>query len=444
MEKILIISYRFPPADETGTQRTWALARYLQNSGYYPIFVTRNWDIPLKSIEDRYTPVGDRTIYQVREGYKAHILPNRDILQFKINRIFKNRFTIIRKVFNLVDNLLCNLNCFKLNEYNAFLKEAKRVAKNHPEIKKAIVIADPFYLFYIGYYLNKKFGIEWIADYRDDWSTRKFIDTYNFKPTIFHRTIYLLERYSERRWVGSAKYITSISDEYTNRISKFVNVKGITIYNGFFEDDYQEIWSSSVNFSKSKEFSNKKQFNIVHSGTLYPTQKVEIFLKGVKKIIDEFKDRIDIKVKFIGIQYRQDADKRITQEMTGYEDNFICTKRMGRTELFGELKASDLALMISHGKEYKGVTSSKIFDYLGLKKEVVCCPSDGDVVEKILTETGTGYFCNSSTEVYEFLKKKLKNSLEGRESDFHVNYEKCLVYSRANQTRKVAALLDRL
>jgi hypothetical protein len=438
MERILVISYRFPPADETGTQRTWALAKYLKEFGYYPVFVTRNWSHPLKTLEDMNVPVGSHIEHEKNENYEVYILPHKNILKLRINKQFKSRFGLIRNVFNMLDYILMYLGYLGLNEFNQFKEQAAKIINGDPSIKKAIIITDPFPLFQIGYYLNKKYKTKWIADYRDDWNTREVNDTYNFKPTIFHKLAHYITSLSEKKWVSTSSYITSVSDEYTNRIARFVNVPGATIYNGYFEEIYNDfIQNTAMDLDKTSS-----EFTIVHNGTLYPTQEVDIFLNGLKRAVDYFKGSIKIQVKFIGVSYKKGAAERIEQTMKGYEENFQCTSRVSREELFTQINNAHLALMVSHGKHFKGITSSKIFDYVGLNKRVLCCPPDGDVVEKILKETGLGNFCETEDEVFHYLLKTITENMNYEQKKSERQSDAVNIYTRKNQTKKIAGLLD--
>lgn len=442
MEKILVVSYRFPPADETGTQRTWALAKYLKSMGFSPVFVTRNWNVPLKRLNDRYIPVGEEIEHKILEDYEVYILPNKNRLGLRINNRFREKYSFIRNTFNFIDQLLINHDSFILSEYRYFVKQAQKVIRSTPDIRKALVIADPFPLFYIGYLLKKRYDVNWIADYRDDWNTRTINDAYGFEPSILHKILYRFEKRSEKRWVKSAQYVTSVSEEYTRRISKLVGVKGVTVYNGFFEEDFKKYLVEQ--FPVRRDVDGRLNFTIVHNGTLYPTQPIELFANGLKSVIDEFKDRLSIQVKFIGVLYKPGAYQRIKDAFSGYESNYTCTNRIERGELYFEINQAQLALMVSHGESQKGITSSKIFDYIALKKQVLCCPSDGDVVEMILKDTNLGYFCNSEVEVYGFLKQEMTDYMDNICINRDVDYNKCLAYSRKNQTMKIADLLSRI
>jgi len=442
MERILVLSYRFPPADETGTQRTWALAKYLKEFGYYPVFVTRNWNHPLKTLEDVHVPVGTHIEHEIHENYEVYVLPHKNTFKLKVNKLFKTKFSFIRNIINMLDYILMYLGYLGLNEFNQFKKQADKIIKHDPSIKKAIIITDPFPLFQIGFYLNKKYGTSWIADYRDDWNTREVNDTFNFKPNIFHKLAHLVNTLSEKKWVATSTYVTSVSDEYTSRIARFVNVKGATIYNGYFD----EIYTNFIHQNGKRVVLNtiNPEFIIVHNGTLYPTQDVDLFLNGFKKAIEHFKDAVKLQIKFIGVSYKKGAAERIESTMQGYERNYICTSRVSRDELFTEINNAQLALMVSHGKHYKGITSSKIFDYIGLNKRVLCCPPDGDVVEKILVETGLGVFCETEEEVFSYLLKNVQEYLKYGLKQSAGNSDAVNIYTRRNQTKKIAELLDAL
>ena len=435
MEKILVISYRFPPADETGTLRTWALAKYMKDMGYYPIFVTRNWSHPLKKLDDMHVPVGEKIEHEKNENYEVFILPHKNLLKLRIHRQFKSKHTYIRQFFNLIDYILMLFGIFWLNEYNAFIKKASEIAAADPSIRKAIVITDPYPLFSVGYFLHKRFGIKWLADYRDDWNTRQVNDTYNFKPTKMHRFVQSLTRKMEQKWVKTASFVTSVSDEYTNRIARFVDVPGHTIYNGFFEEDYAPI------LAQPKQQSVNQKFTIVHNGSLYPQQAIEPFLNAFKRVVDEHKDKVDIIVKFLGVTYKPGSKERIESNMKGYEKYVTCTDRISQRELFNEIHEAQLALLISFGREFKGLATSKIFDYLALHKPVLCFPPDGDVVEKILTETRLGYLCENEADIYDFLKSSISNLTALGEVQTDANEAEIMKYSRKNQTKKIVSLI---
>ena len=52
MKKVIVLSYFFTPCNLTASQRALGWAKYLKEFGYYPIIITRNWDLPIGKPED--------------------------------------------------------------------------------------------------------------------------------------------------------------------------------------------------------------------------------------------------------------------------------------------------------------------------------------------------------------------------------------------------------
>jgi len=65
MKKILVISYFYPPCNLTASQRTESWAKYLHNSGFYPIIITRKWEKHVKSFDDCHYSTSKEVLIEV-------------------------------------------------------------------------------------------------------------------------------------------------------------------------------------------------------------------------------------------------------------------------------------------------------------------------------------------------------------------------------------------
>jgi UDP:flavonoid glycosyltransferase YjiC (YdhE family) len=92
----------------------------------------------------------------------------------------------------------------------------------------------------------------------------------------------------------------------------------------------------------------------------------------------------------------------------------------------------------------KGVTGTKTFDYLATGKPIILCPSDNDILARIITETGQGIICNTEEESYLALKKLLEAWLNGKEYQQPINQEAIDFYTRKKQTEILAKQLQSL
>jgi hypothetical protein len=86
------------------------------------------------------------------------------------------------------------------------------------------------------------------------------------------------------------------------------------------------------------------------------------------------------------------------------ESHLVMTNRISKKEVIEIQQNSDLLLMVSHSN-IKGVTSSKIFEYISLQKPIMLCPNDHDVLEEITIQSGLGVLLDSHQKVAVFLNK---------------------------------------
>ena len=86
-----------------------------------------------------------------------------------------------------------------------------------------LVTGEPFILFKYGHKISKEFGIPWIADYRDVWTTLKFQNTIQW---IINRTIF---RYFESKYISNAQLITTAAPSYRNSLKSLYPNKRIEV-----------------------------------------------------------------------------------------------------------------------------------------------------------------------------------------------------------------------
>jgi glycosyltransferase involved in cell wall biosynthesis len=313
---------------------------------------------------------------------------------------------------------------------NNIYYEAERILKSDKSIQKVIISANPFSSFFIGYKLKKKFPyIKWVADYRDDWNTSELKHSDN----ILNRFISLLESISEKKWVGSASYITTISGYYLSKILGFVSNKGAVILNGFFEEDLNNVMP----------VEKAGTWVITYNGTLYPTQNIEMFLDAFKILADRYKGVIELKINFPGLAYNRQQADRVMNAMHGYQHLLNITERVPRQKVFELQNASHAFLMVSH-TGVKGIPSSKLYEYLCFAKPVILCPNDQDIIEETLNDTGLGIICSNTNDIVVKLSELIDVYIATGKISIKANNDRIYRYSRRSQTKALADVLDQL
>lgn len=397
MKKILIISYFFPPCNLTASQRVFSWAKYFHQFGYYPIIITRRWDNEILKMDDINKPTPAEKIIEKYDTYEVHYMPYTGNLRDKLMQLQPNLFFKIARKFLSFAEQITQFFWLKTNPYNNIYFEAEKIiaAEN---IEQLIISANPYPSFYFGYLLKKKFkNLKWYADYRDDWNTKLLA-----KDSLQRKLFNWYESIFEKKWLHTAHSFFAVSDFITEKISGFIHLKGYTIGNGFYEEDYFNL----------PEVENKNEFIITYTGQLYGEQDFSIFISAFKKAVDEFKNQIQLKLNFVGIGLFETDKKYLQQLLSGYESCFEILPRTSKAECIKIEDGSDALLMVAYGN-LKGIPASKLYQYLGHKKPIIVCPTDDDIIQKTVTDCGVGWVAKNETDAFDVLKNLIHQKING-------------------------------
>lgn len=184
-------------------------------------------------------------------------------------------------------------------------------------------------------------------------------------------------------------------------------------------------------------------FTITYTGSVYASQPIEMFLDAVKKFIDGRQNICKLKIIFIGIKNETFILNRIVNHIKGYEQFFDFTVRVPKGQAIEIQARSHWLLACSYG-DFKGIPGSKLYEYVALKKPVIVFPTDQDVIEQTLTETGQGLICSTESEFLEYLNKFYHLYEAGYQQDLVFDETAILKYSREAQTNMLIQALNKL
>ena len=429
IKKVLIISYFFPPCNLTASQRAYSWGKYLKEFGYDPIIITRKWDYAINTPSDMGKSSKSMEIMkEVNEQFRVYYMPYKGSLKDRFFEKNKKGKRLIRKALSFKELYCQNLSINALPYVNMFNK-ARQLIKEE-RIEKVIVTGNPFPCFHFGYELKKLYSsINWIADYRDDWTTSELVNRNNGLDSI----LFKMEQKGEKKWLSNAAFFTTVSDYYVKKIAKFTGLKGFELINGF-GDELKDFRTTQL---------DKSRFEITYNGSLYSTQKIEAFLSVAKILVDKFKAKTHIHINFPGLGFDLAQVKRVEFALKGYEEHYTITERIQREEVIKIQQKSNILLMIAH-QGLKGIPSSKLYEYIGLKKPVLLYPNDNDIIEKTLKDCSLGIICENKTDIENKLSKFIKDFILNGKNSFFGERKKIEKYQRKEQVKKLAMLLDKL
>src|ERR1700722_6727737 len=107
MEKVLIISYFFPPCNLTASQRAQSWANYLSQFGYKPVVITRRWDHPISHLSDVSKETPPEVLHEDNGNYEVYYLPYRPNLRDRLYVKYREgRFNFLRKFLTMCELVL--------------------------------------------------------------------------------------------------------------------------------------------------------------------------------------------------------------------------------------------------------------------------------------------------------------------------------------------------
>lgn len=427
MKKVLILSFFFPPSPFTGSHRIHSWAKYLSRFGWYPIVVTRRWDIPVNDYKDMSADTPPEIIHQKFENFEVFYLPYKGTLRDRLYALYGDqRMVVLRKILSFFEQIIQNYALWVVPFKNLY-KYSGKLLESDKEIKCIITSGRPYVLFHFCHKLKKKYNIPWIADYRDDWNTSQWLRNIPFKDKVIMK----FESRSEKKWLSNAACFTTISPAFVSLISGFVKKNGYVVMNGFDPEDYKDIVPAE----------NSNVFTILFNGSLYDTQPVEIFISAFREFVQSPDKKGKIKLVFLGLNFEKIQSARVRKLLEGLESFYEITDRFEKRKALEIMSSSQLFLMFSH-TNIKGVTSSKIFDYLALGKPILLCPSDNEILEEIVISTNSGFVCNNADEILKVLNQLYDRYILTSDTSCTRENNTVDFYSRINQTKKMAEIIN--
>jgi len=421
MNKVLIITYYWPPSGGAGVQRWLKFAKYLPEFGWTPLVLTVDPDYAAYPVTD------DSLGNDLPTSVKVFKTPATDY--FRIYN--KDKSKIPSAGFaNNVDNTpkakmmrFIRGNFFIPDPRKGWNKFAIRKASEIIEtegIRNVITTSPPHSTQLIGLKIKRKYPkINWIADLRDPWTD---IYYYNqFYPTFISRKI---DSAYEKSVLKTADRIITVGPSLKASFSSKYNAiedKIEVITNGYDEDDFQGLIQT-----------NPELFTITYTGTLSEAYPIGGFLEALHRVKEIGKE---FRLRFIGTVPEKIKELVLLKtgnssvEFVPYVDHSTAVKYM--------LSSTILLLIIPDHKSNKSIITGKLFEYIASARPILCLgPSDGDTAEIIKScEAGKTFNYDDINLIEDFI-------LASIHKEPHRDQNKGSIYSRKELSGKISEILN--
>ena len=430
--KILIITYYWPPSGGAGVQRWVKFAKYLPQFGFEPIILT------VDPKDATYLLIDESLSKELDSSLEIHKTPTADILRLFGNIFGKNKLphsgfsgekkaSFLNKILRFIrGNFFIPDARIGWNKY-AYVKAKELIVKN--DIKFLVTTSPPHSTQLIGLKLKKNFDIHWVADLRDPW-----VDIYFYKELMHTFLAKWIDARYERNVLLKADKIIVVSDAIKCLLDDKTPERLISsiavIPNGYDEADIRR---------STKTDSSPSKWTITYTGNLGFSYPGAAFLKVLRNLIDQ-NQALSILFRFVGV-FPNHLSKLIDE--LGLYDSIEHVPYVPHDQVFKYLNETDaLFLAIPEAKNNEGILTGKLFEYLASQKPILCIgPVHGDAAKIIQScETGQTFEKENGSEILIYLQRLVDaHKEERRYFTPNLRYKD---YSRENLTKELSCILN--
>ena len=426
--RVLIITYYWPPAGGPGVQRWLKFARYLPDFNVTPVVLTVD---PNKATY----PLRDASLQQeVAAELEVHHTATFE--PFNAYQKTTGRKEVPFSGFaNETAQPGLRQKIAKFVRGNFFLPDARRgwnsyaIAKAEALLAKGdfeavITTGPPHSTHLIGRALKRKFGVKWLADFRDPWT-----DIYYYKELYPTALATAIDKRMERSVLLEADVVIPVSPDMQRilleKSPRLTADKFMMLPNGYDALDF-ESWKDPAN----------KTFTITYAGTLTQQYKLGTLLKVLDALAAQQPIRFVIAGKY---------DEVVSHQLKSLQHVEVIDKGyVSHMAVLNLLQATDaLLLAIPDLPGYTGILPGKLFEYLAAQRPIFCLGPAGADAAQIIREAQAGRACSyeDSAAIHAVLANFITQWQQKKKPAFNTGFIKR--FSRKALTGQLSELILR-
>lgn len=391
MNRVLIITYYWPPTAGSGVQRWLKMSKYLPQYGWQPVIYTpENPEVGMtdESLLRDISPEAEVIKRPILEPYAVfNILTGKK----KGGKSKGNTGGTAVNPINAVGHksplmrlsLWLRANVFVPDPRFLWIRPSVRFLKQylreHP-VDAIVSTGPPHSMHLIARALHRSTGIPWTADFRDPWTR------------IFYFKHLPLTRRSRKRYAAmelsvlrEADHVVAVTD---NMVRDFLDELGPgqqdkgkfhVIENGYDEADFTGITAAEL----------PAGFNLVHTGLFSAEGNPRRLWKVLAELCRDLPGfGRDLHLTFAG---KTDPEILAAVREAGLGDRLTDRGYIPHHEANRLQKAADLLLLpLREEPEAAGILTGKYFEYLAAGRPIAAFGPHGSILERSLAATRTG------------------------------------------------------
>lgn len=426
MNKVLIVTYYWPPFGGSGVQRWLKFVKYLPSFGYQPFVYTP--ENPFVEIQDgsllKNVPAEAEVIklpiwepYQLFQKFSGK-KKQTDFVSTGKTSFFQKAALFVRGNFFIPD-----ARKFWVKPSVLFLDDFLK----SNQINTIITTGPPHSMHLIGLKLKQKNPtLKWVADFRDPWSEWDLLNT--FSLTNWARK---LHQSLERKVLTTADEVITIAPYHQQRLETLSGRKVNLITNGFDEDDFKDIAHQPT-----------VKFTLRHIGVVDELRDPRPIMEVLRELINQGQlSKGEIMVEFIGNVNSRFVNDIQQDQVLHSITSFV--PHLPHSEVLKRYGTTDVQLLVlAHTAIAPGNLPGKFFEYLASGNFIIGIgPEDGDAAAK-LKQVGAGSIIERTNK--KDLKKIVLERYDQWRNPVTKNKLNASVFSRKSLTQQLAKILASL
>lgn len=399
-KNVLIISYGYPPLNDAGAQRPYALAKYLDKTKFNIRVITCENPTSTLGINKNFDPSMENvSLIKIKSYIGGNI--NSPKVEKTQNKDFKS--TLKGFIFNFGQKLI-------FPDKGVFwFPNVKKYIKQNPgllEETDVIISTSPGVTNHriAKYIKNKNKKIRWIADFRDfnyveNWESKKGIKAF------LHKKI-------ESSIITEASAVTFVTQTMQQAYQKFYpqhQQKMHCVYNGFDKSDFSDLAVTQP---------DNKKLSFFYAGSFYNGLRSPFPLM---QLLDHaFEDNLITKNE-VQIQIAGSVEEDTKDAMKAYQ-SVECVNFLGslpRAEVIKHMaNVTFLWLIVANIKAHYQTIPIKLFEYIAARRPIVNFAPAASESSQIIHEKKLGYNFDtmgfSMEKTYPLFKQLILDYKEGK------------------------------
>ncbi len=428
MQKVLLITYYWPPSGGAGVQRWLKLTKYLGRYGVKPYVLTVN------EAYASYMQKDDSLLQDVGKDVEVFKTKSFEPINYYAKLVGKDK--VPTAGFSNVDNTKWLQKMVNAIRSNLFIPDPRR-GWNRYAYKKAVEIitkekievvittSPPHSTQLVGLKLQKNLKVKWIADLRDPWT-----DIYYYKLLGHSFFSKRLDTYWEQQVIKHADSIITVSQSLKNiflaKDNSIDKGKIHIVPNGFDQEDFEGI-----------EKRPHQGFVISYTGTMSDKYNPLPFFDCLQTITKQF-DNIDIKLQIVG-----SVSKAIQEYISRLGIPFELINTVPHSQIVQYQKDADLLLLVIPDiPSADSILTGKLFEYIATGNNIIGIgPAQGEVAD-ILQKCGLGQMFdrNNREGITSYIENNIHAHLQNKQNK--INWTEIKKYSRTYQAQRIGKMLQ--